>query len=232
MKRRMVCLLLTLLLFACSFSTVALEEEQEQWEDEAAIERIWEMYETALEQSGRESFRGYCGAYINNLMVAYGINTEYVKGNGNQIFDNYKRLEVSTGGYTITAYDCREYTLEEALEEIAAADEIAHNIVIGFTRSPKSEAGKKYGHCVYIDTLMNGMVYYSECYAVKFGEETIEAGTPIVCTVEEFLDYYRKHTLDGVLYFTLPVEESRESDFVDTMESEWAEAFTQQGQEE
>lgn len=232
MKRRVLCWLFVLLLFVCTLPVYALDEEREEQEGEAARERIVEMFEAAKEYSKRDTFRGYCGAYINSLMMVYGINTEYVKGNGNQIFDNYKKLDVSTGGYTITAYDCREYTLEEALLDISTQNAIAHNIVVGFTRSPRSEAGKKYGHCVYVDTLMNGMVYYSECYTVKFGEEAIESGTPLVRTLEEFLDYYKNYKLDGVLYFTLPEEQSEEIELVDIPELEWANSFLQDDQEE
>lgn len=232
MKRRVLCWLFVLLLLIFTLPVYALDDEIEDQEAVAAVERIVEMHEAAKAYAKRDSFRGYCGAYINSLMMVYGINTEYVKGNGNQIFDNYKKVEVTTGGYTVTAYDCREYTLEEALRELAAQDEIVHDIVIGFTSSPKSEAGKKYGHCVYIDTLMNGMVYYSECYAVKFGEEKIEAGTPLVWTLEEFLDYYKFHKLDGVLHFTLPMEQNTEEDLldiVDILELEWADDLLQEG---
>lgn len=235
MKRHVFCWLFVLLLFVCALPVYALDEEREEQEGKAAQERIVEMYEAAKAYAKRDSFRGYCGAYINSLMMVYGINTQYVKGNGNQVFDNYKNLDESTGGYTITAYDCREYTLEEALLDISTQSEIAHNIVIGFTRSPKSEAGKKYGHCVYIDTIMNGMVYYSECYTVKFGEESIESGTPLVRTLEEFLDYYKNYKLDGVLYFTLPVEQNTEDDLldiVDILELEWADDLLQEGREE
>lgn len=207
MKRRVFCWLFVLLLFVCSFSAYGFEEAEETREANAAVERIREMYQAALDRSGRESFRGYCGAYINQLMMVYGINSEYVKGNGNQIFDNYMDLETTTGGYTVTAYSCKEYTLEEALEEISYVDEIAHNIVIGFTYSPNSEAGKKYGHCIYIDTLMNGMVYYSESYRIHNGEEYIQSGEPIVRTLEEFVTFYQHYKLDGVLYFKLPEEE-------------------------
>lgn len=202
MRRRFACVFLALLLLLCAFPAFALDDSEQMQEDEAARERIREMCEVAKEVSGRKSFKGYCGAYINQLMMAYGLNTEYVKGNGNQIFDNYKNLDVSTGGYSIFAYDCREYTLEEALLDISARNEIAHNVVIGFTRSP-SEAGKKYGHCVYIDTIMHGVVYYSESFNARIDGERVEAGEPIVRTIEEFLDYYKKYKLDGVLYFTM-----------------------------
>lgn len=231
MKRRILCWLFALLLFVCAFPAFALDEEVEE-EGEAAQERIVEMFEAAKAYAKRDTFRGYCGAYINSLMMVYGINTQYVKGNGNQIFDNYKNVQVTTGGYTVAAYDCREYTLEEALLDISAQNEIAHNIVVGFTRSPRSEAGKKYGHCVYIDTIVDGMMYYSECYVVKFGEETIESGTPLVRTLEEFVEYYKKYKLDGVLYFTLPVEETTEEEFVNIAELEWTEDILQDEWEE
>lgn len=231
MKRLVFCWLFVLLLFVCTLPAYALDKEMEEQEGEAAQARIVEMYEAALARSRKKSFKGYCGAYINNLMMVYGINTQYVKGNGNQIFDNYKKMEVTTGGYVVHAYNRKEYTLEEALQDIASQEEIVHNIVVGFSKSP-TKAGKKYGHCVYIDTIMNGMVYYSECYTVKFGEETIESGTPLVRTLEEFLDYYKNYKLDGVLYFTLPEEQSEEIELVHIPELEWADNVLQDGWEE
>lgn len=231
MKRRIICLLFALLLFVCAFPASALEESEEAQEGEAAQERIMEMCKAAKKRSGKKSFKGYCGAYINHLMVVYGINTKYVKGNGNQIFDNYKNLEVTTGGYAVTAYDHREYTLEEALKEIASQGDVVHNVVIGFTRSP-SEAGKKYGHCIYIDTIMNGNVYYSETFQVGKGEDAIKAGEPIVRSLEDFADYYRKYKLDGVLYFTLSTEKTTDMDLVDILEVEWTDTVTLEAETE
>lgn len=202
MKRRIACLLLALLLLLCAFPTFALEKQEEEQEAQAARERIIKSCEAAKKRSGKKSFKGYCGAYINQLMMVYGINTKYVKGNGNQIFDNYKNLEVTTGGYAIQAYDCKEYTLEEALREIVSQEEIVHNVVIGFTKSP-SKSGKKYGHCIFIDTIMGGNVYYSESSKAESSEGGIEAGDPIVRSLEEFVECYQKYKLDGVLYFVL-----------------------------
>ena len=169
--------------------------------DLGARERIETAYQEALQLTGRKSFRGYCGSYVNHLLMVYGINTSYISGNGNRFFRNCKDRECTSGGYDIWTYYAEEYgTLLDILQSIADEAPVVHHVALGFSKGT-SEAGKKYGHCIFIDTIYDGKVYYSESFGIHIGGERYKEGDAIVCSLEDFCRYYRNYKLDGVLHF-------------------------------
>lgn len=58
--------------------------------DLGARERVETAYQEALQLTGRKSFRGYCGSYVNHLLMVYGINTSYISGNGNRFSETIR----------------------------------------------------------------------------------------------------------------------------------------------
>ena len=174
--------------------------EQRPQENRELSEQIRSTYQQVKKKARKKSFKGKCGYYVGLQLVALGINTKYIGSNGNRAFDVYKNKTETSGGYTITAYPAKEYTLTEALEAIAKADPHARNILVGFEKGT-SKAGKKYGHVMFIHGIENGMVYFSDSYAQTVDGVKYKEGEPIVCSIETFAQKYKKYKLDGVIHF-------------------------------
>lgn len=168
--------------------------------DETLYKQIQETYKAAKKRAHRRSFKGYCGAYVANQLVVLGINTSYLSANGKNTYDIYRKLDCTTGGYQITAYGAKQYSLREALTAILKRDTAATNILVGFQKGVSS-AGKKYGHVLFIHGVRNGMIYYSDSCARTVDEIRYKEGEPIVCSISSFVDLYAKYKLDGVVHF-------------------------------
>jgi hypothetical protein len=175
-------------------------EEPEIDEHEHLLEQIRETYKNAKKASRVKSFKGKCGKYVNRQLVLLGINKKYIACNGNKAYDIYAKKSQTTGGYKITAYRAKKYTLKEALEAIAAEDPHARNILVGFQRGT-SKAGRRYGHVLFIHGIEDDMVYFSDSFAQKIDDVRYKEGEPIVCSIETFAKLYRKYKLDGVIHF-------------------------------
>ena len=168
--------------------------------DESLIEQIRSTYQKVKKKARRKSFKGKCGYYVGLQLVSLGINTKYIGSNGNRAFDIYKNKTKTSGGYSITAYPAKEYSLKEALEAIEREDPHARNILVGFQKGT-SKAGKKYGHVMFIHGIENGMVYFSDSYAQTVNGKRYKEGEPIVCSIAAFAKRYKKYKLDGVIHF-------------------------------
>ncbi|MBQ6661230.1 MAG: InlB B-repeat-containing protein [Lachnospiraceae bacterium] len=169
---------------------------------DAIVQQIRNTYGTTLSKSGRSSFNGYCGLYVNLQLQVLGINSSYVGGNGNDEFDNYKNLKTSSGGYAIHAYPASSYNLQSALNAISGnGTKDVYNILIGFEKG-SGEDGALYGHTCFIHAILGGTVYYSESYNATIGGTYYKEGTPIACSIGTFCGYYNSWaTLDGVIHF-------------------------------
>ncbi len=166
-------------------------------------QQIVQIYQKARAYYGWGSFHGYCGALVNAELYLMGITTTVGGYNGNQVFDAYCDQTMSSGGYRICAYPAGSYTLEEALNLITDnGTRDAYNIVAGFQRTP-SAAGRRYGHAVVIHAVIDGTVYFMESYDVRLNGRRYPEGTPVSCSLEQFVDYYAMTTtqFDGVLWF-------------------------------
>ncbi|MBQ1631710.1 MAG: hypothetical protein II049_02690 [Clostridia bacterium] len=168
--------------------------------DEQLTEQIRSTYKKAKKTANRKSFKGKCGYYVGLQLLKLGINTKYVGSNGNRAFDIYKDKTETSGGYEITAYSAKKYTLREAIEAIERNDPHARNILVGFEKGT-SKAGKKYGHVMFIHGIEDGMVYFSDSYAQTVDGKRYKEGEPIVCSIETFAQRYKKYKLDGVIHF-------------------------------
>lgn len=216
MQQRVFCVLIAFLLFVYPLSILGEETEPtsdihySQPEDalspagELAIERIRRSIEGVRKRAGRSSFSGYCGKYVNNMLVYYGINTRYIGGDGNDAFNNYAYAKGTSGGYRIEIYSRRYYTLQEALETLSRRSCISRNILVGFSRG-RSSKGRKFGHAVYIDSIIDGKIYFSESYDVEIQEDVIiPEGTVFVWDIDTFCEYYAVCKLDGLIHFLDP----------------------------
>ena len=128
--------------------------------------QIQDTYAAARKRSHRKSFKGYCGAYVANQLVILGINTSYLSGSGKNTYDIYRNMDCTEGGYDVTAYSGKQYSLREAMEAILREDPAARNILVGFQRGVSS-SGKKYGHALFIHGVLDGKVYFSDSSAMR-----------------------------------------------------------------
>lgn len=168
--------------------------------DEGLYKQIQNTYKAAIKRSRRRSFKGYCGAYVANQLVVLGINRSYLSANGKNTYDIYRKRDSTTGGYRITAYGAKRYTLMEALSAIISRDPSANNILVGFQKGV-SKSGKRYGHVLLIHGVRNGKIYFSDSSARTVDGVTYQEGEPIVCSLAAFVNQYAKYKLDGVVHF-------------------------------
>lgn len=186
--------------------------------DERLYQQIQSTYIAAKKRSRRRSFKGYCGAYVANQLVVLGINTSYLGANGKNMFDVYRNMACTSGGYAVTAYNAKKYTLLEALTAITNQDPGAVNILVGFQKGV-SKAGKKYGHVLFIHGIRDGNVYYSENSDRTISSVKYQEGEPIVCSLNDFAEQYARYKLDGVIHFEKKRKELQPSMTEDIVDS-------------
>ena len=162
--------------------------------------QIKDTYKAAKKRARRKSFKGYCGAYVANQLVVLGINASYLSANGKNTYDIYRNMDCTTGGYHVTAYGAKRYTLSEALQAILRDDASPNDILVGFQKGT-SKSGKKYGHVLFIHGIRDGKVYFSDSCARTVEDVKYKEGEPIVCSLSVFVDLYAKYKLDGVVHF-------------------------------
>ena len=173
---------------------------QSSYANDPLCRQIRETYKTAKTHAHRRSFKGYCGAYVAHQLVVLGINTTYLSSSGKKTYDIYRDMDRTSGGYDVTAYGAKQYSLQEALEAIIWEDPTACNILVGFQKGV-SKSGKKYGHVLFIHGIQNGWVYFSDSSTRIIGETEYKEGEPIVCSLRAFLDLFAPYKLDGVIHF-------------------------------
>jgi hypothetical protein len=163
-------------------------------------------YKSALSRSGRSDFDGYCGMCVNNQLCALGINTSYIGGNGNQVFDNYVGLSTTSGGYTVNAFSAEQYSLNQFLNIVN--DWNTNNdytyIALGFQKGSATYNGQTYGHTLMIYSVHGGFVYFTESYEHSLGANIK------VKSIDEFCNTYRdkpatsavEYLYEGAVWFT------------------------------
>lgn len=194
----LVALLLMLGVFP-STETVAVQSKEDR-----ILQQITDTYDEALRGSKRYSFRGYCGTFVNWHVYLLGITSTVSIGNGNQQYDMYAKQTVTSGGFTVEALPVQQYSMKEALNMLSANGTVnVYNLIAGFQRT-NTTAGRKYGHAVFIHAVINGMVYFSESFSTNFMGTYYPEGTPIVCTIDQFCNYYSTWTTyEGMIHFGL-----------------------------
>ena len=184
--------------------TVMLEAKDA--EAERIKNQINKTYETARMQFGK-SFNGWCGEYVGRQLRILGICNSEPFYNGNNYYDNYKNLNITSGGYLVTAYApvkaiTRSNTnanLLSFMNTITSNGTIdVYNILLGF-QSSDNDGGN--GHVLFIHAILDGMVYWSESGSAGSDFKYIE-GKPIVQTIEAFARYYGYWTTyEGAIVF-------------------------------
>ena len=167
---------------------------------EAQISRI---YRTAQYRSGKASFNGYCGSLVSWQTHLLGIDKSVYGCDGKNQYDMYRNMGgMTTGGYRIKAYPAGQYDLRSALNTITKNGTVdAYNILVGFERT-NTEQGSIYGHAMLIHGIVDGKVYFMECYSTLLGGQYWAEGTPIVADINTFCDYYNRWTVfEGVIHF-------------------------------
>lgn len=177
----------------------AQEEETPVSAVEAIKAEAVKSYRRSLSSAGKTSFHGTCGLMVSLQMYHLGINTRRIVFDGNDQYDYYEDLESTTGGYYINTYPASGYSLLEALNAVSEnGTRDVRNLLVGFQRT-KTEAGQIYGHALFINAIIDGMVYFMESFNCPVGGPE---GTVNVCSIEKFANYYDKWTrFEGIVHF-------------------------------
>lgn len=172
---------------------------------EELIEQINQTYSAALALSGRRSFYNHCSTMVNCTTVALGLQNERYSCNGNGEYDLYENIDQTDCGYDVTRYSASDYTLKEALNAISEdGTKDVTNIIIGW-QSGSTYASSRYGHTCFIHGIVDGKVYFYESYGLSIGGTYYKEGAPIVCTIDEFADYYNSWArFEGAVHFSYP----------------------------
>uniref|UniRef100_UPI004028E7DB leucine-rich repeat protein n=1 Tax=Eshraghiella crossota TaxID=45851 RepID=UPI004028E7DB len=157
-----------------------------------------ELYQKCLQNSGKTSFHGWCGAFVGQQLKALGIDSKTgngFNGNGNTwypcLLDN---VETNSG------HTQKKYAGRDCLKSIAAdaGNEPAYNIVVSFPNSTGSNTS--YGHVIFIYAIVGNTAYYIESYGTSFGAE----GTPIARDIDGLMNEYCSlyGTAQGAVWFS------------------------------
>lgn len=175
-------------------------------QDKTQVEQqIKNIYRNARRYFGRTSFDGFCGAYVSAQVYLLGITSQLIGGDGKDQYNTYARMEYTDCGYRVKAYPAQAYTLQGALNTITQNGNVdAYNILVGFEKT-RSSAGRRYGHASFIHAILDGIVYFSECYDVGIKNKYYKEGSTIALPIDEYAKYYSETTLqlDGVIHFGL-----------------------------
>lgn len=201
--QRIACLILAfvlLMMSAAPTSVTAVATSSDQLK-----QQIKQTFRKAQVYFGQTSFDGRCGTLTGIQIYLLGITSRVSLQDGNEGYDTYCRQEITSGGYRVRAYSSKKYTLEEALNSITKNGTVdAYNILVGFEATPSSR-GQRYGHSLFVHGILDGKVYFMESYDMTIAGKRYTEGTPVSCTIAEFVDYYRRTTtaFDGVIHFGL-----------------------------
>ena len=198
----MILLALALAMAALPLGAAATTQEAEA----ALYAATRRSYTASLGSYNKGSFHGYCGTMVAYQMRHLKITRSVEKADGNRMFDKYKNKERSSGGYYITPYSAKKYSLEQALNAISEnGTRDVYNILVGFQWT-NTEAGRKYGHTLFINGILDGTVYFVESFDSAIGGAE---GSVIRLSIHEFAKYYDRWTrFEGCIHFTKEYAES------------------------
>jgi len=166
--------------------------------------QITETYKKAVRRFGKGSFNGYCGSLVSYQTYLLGIDSKCICYDGKDQFDRYKNLTTTTGGYRVRSYPASKYTLKQAMDAITAnGTQDVYNMVVGFQKT-NTAAGSIYGHALFVHAIIDGQVYFTECYDTGIGGKYYDEGSAVSCSIDTFCNYYDRWTkFDGIAYFGL-----------------------------
>lgn len=206
MKRR-ICTYFLALVMALSLFPVTAKAKAEDAETQL-YNKTRRSYTASLASYGKSSFHGYCATLVAYQLRYNGITKKAELCNGNEMYDRYKNKVSSSGGYYIHPYSAKDYDLEQTLNVISQnGTKNVYNILVGFQWT-NTAAGRRYGHTVFINGIIDGIVYFTE----SFDSQTIgEEGTVGRLTIAKFAKMYNSWTrYEGCIYFT--------KDYADTLD--------------
>lgn len=148
---------------------------------------------TAMRKKFGKSYSGWCGQYVKDMLEQLKIGL-YGSGslNGNQWM--YTLIDDATTPY---GYKQKKYWGDNCLQDIVEANGgVAYNIVVSFNIQSGQYA--KYGHVLFINAIIDNMVYYSESFTTSRGKE----GAPLVHSLQAFLKYYSSYEMIGAVHMT------------------------------
>lgn len=159
-------------------------------------------HQQAMLDAKVDSLDGYCGLLASYQLYYQGINTWLKVHHGNEHFEAYSQMNITSGGYRPYTYPLEDYTLEEALNAATKGGTYdAYNLLVCFQWT-KTEAGQQYGHVVYIYAILDGMVYFTESFETGLGPKT---GEMVAVTIPQFANYYSEWcTYEGTILFGQP----------------------------
>lgn len=198
MKKWLCIFALLCLLPALSVPAKAAPEETDS-PVKALRRQVSQSYYTACATAGKESFHGYCGMMVAHQLNAVGITRGALQMDGRDQFNYYAARKVTNAGYHIQPYGVQEFSLQQALEEITKdGTRDAYNILVGFQWT-NTDAGRQFGHVVFINGILDGIVYFAESFYCPLGGPE---GTVITCTIEEFARYFNRWaSFEGLIHF-------------------------------
>lgn len=200
-KRFLVTLTCLIALLGAVCVTASAAKEENLTKEQALVESARSSYYRSLYRSGKDSLHGYCGLMTSGQLYALGINEWFVSNDGNDQFDYYAAMDVTSGGYYTKPYYLDEYSLTQALEALCRyGTKDVYNILVGFQWT-NTEAGSKYGHAVLINGIIDGTVYFVESFDLSLGRLYPE-GSVITCSIAEFAAFYEPWTTyEGLIWF-------------------------------
>ncbi len=165
---------------------------------------VEDLYKACLKGAGVKSFRGYCGSMTAWQIYKSGITKRTHGANGNGQYDLYENKEYTTGGYRVRPYSAEDYNLKEALNAVSEnGTKDVYNILVGFQKT-NTTAGKKYGHSMFINAIVDGIVYFCESYSTNLAGKYYKEGSAISCTIDQFYAFYKNWTVfEGIIHFDL-----------------------------
>lgn len=190
--------ILAMVLCVCLLMAVLPGRVSAHPESAAIKQAIMDDYVATLKSTNMASLSGYCGLMASYQLYFLGINDWVVSYHGNNQFDAYRDVAVTSGGHKVTAYAARDYSLEEALLAVSHnGTQDVYNILVGFQWT-NTALGSIYGHSMVIYAILDGQVYFTEGFGTPMGR----AGTPWTLSIEEFADYYGDWcTFEGIIHF-------------------------------
>lgn len=163
--------------------------------------QIETAYQALLKTTNREDFRGYCAMYVNNLLVYFGINSSYIKGNANLLYSLYSAKSYTDNGFFVEDYSAKNYSLKDALSLFTDSDTPEERILVIFSKGA-TEKGKEFGHVFYVNAILGDKVIFSESSPSIFTDRVVQDGKPLILTVDEVCEKYAYYKFEGVIQFT------------------------------
>lgn len=203
--KKIIAMLLCAVLFLAALPAGVLADETQQTTAQQVTQEAEAIYKKCLRSAGKESFAGFCGLMTSHQLYNMGINATLIVQDGNRQYDYYKDMELTSGGYHVTPYSARDYSLAEALNTISRnGNQDVYNLLVGFQWT-NTEAGVRYGHAVLINAILDGTVYFVESFNYCFGKLSCKEGKMLTCSIAEFADYFDSWTrFEGIIYFGQP----------------------------